>query len=111
MIKLPREMTFEDALHECKGMDGVIAKSFQVGVNWMRSEVQRLNATAQPVSDGCKVPEGWKLVPIEPTEEMISAWREDMGRSYAEYYAEKIGDDEIVFSYQAMLAAAPGGSG
>ena len=40
------------------------------------------------------VPEGWKLVPVEPTEEMLaSAWRTDV-----------LG---IAGTYKAMLAAAP----
>ncbi|MEB6533231.1 hypothetical protein MXM51_01530 [Pantoea stewartii] len=58
------------------------------------AEVQRLNATAQPVSDGCKVPEGWKLVPIEPTTQMYEA-----------------GDRQLTTKqvWDSMLAAAPGG--
>ncbi|MGX9249676.1 hypothetical protein ACWXWI_01930 [Pantoea ananatis] len=60
---------------------------------------QRLNATAQPVSDGCKVPEGWKLVPVEPSWEMISA---------AIKHHE--GDAFLPVSlYKTMLKAAPEG--
>lgn len=54
-----------------------------------------------------EIPEGWKLVPIEPTEEMLRAWRGDMYKSYAKIHIEHIGDDEIVFAYSAMIAAAP----
>ncbi|WP_333896644.1 hypothetical protein [Mixta calida] len=50
---------------------------------------------------------GWKVVPIEPTEEMVAAWRKDMNQSYAREFSEKIGEDEVVFGYQAMLEAAP----
>lgn len=53
------------------------------------------------------VPDGWKLVPLQPTDEMIQAWRNDMSNSYASQYAENIGEDEIVFAHQAMLAVAP----
>jgi len=50
---------------------------------------------------------GWKMVPVEPTEEMVAAWRKDMNQSYAREFSEKIGEDEVVFAYQAMLEAAP----
>ncbi|UQY45023.1 DUF550 domain-containing protein [Mixta hanseatica] len=52
-------------------------------------------------------PPGWQLVPVEPTEEMVAAWRKDMNQSYAGEFSEKIGEDEVVFAYQAMLEAAP----
>ncbi|CVG60416.1 Uncharacterised protein [Serratia marcescens] len=49
---------------------------------------------AQPVSGGYKLPEGWKLVPVEPTEEMLrAAFRE------ASVYSPA--------AYRAMLGAAP----
>ncbi|HIE1469048.1 TPA: hypothetical protein ACXJS2_001727 [Serratia marcescens] len=49
---------------------------------------------AQPVSSGCMLPDGWKLVPVEPTEEMLrAAYRE------AAVYSPT--------AYRAMLAAAP----
>lgn len=54
---------------------------------------------AQPVSQGYKLPDGWKLVPVEPTEEMLRA-------------ANRNGDAYSVNAYRAMLAAAPeGGNG
>lgn len=54
---------------------------------------------AQPVS-GCyklnspEIPDGWKLVPAEPTEEMLRAAYRESG-----VYSAK--------AYRAMLAAAP----
>lgn len=51
--------------------------------------------------------EGWLITPLQPTEQMIAAWRKDMGMSYAKVHAQKIGEDEIVFAYQAMLNVAP----
>lgn len=43
------------------------------------------------------VPEGWKLVPVEPTEDMIEAAESDRA-----YYGSRFGN-----AYRAMLAAAP----
>ncbi|HBC7418503.1 TPA: hypothetical protein KEY88_001161 [Serratia marcescens] len=51
---------------------------------------------AQPVSSGYKLPDGWKLVPVEPTAEMINA-------------ALASGALSIRTVYRAMLAAAPEG--
>ncbi len=59
---------------------------------------QRLNATAQPVSDGYKVPEGWKLVPVVPTDKMINA-------------ALGIGGFTIRSTYTSMISAAPAAPG
>lgn len=67
-----------------------------------REEVERL--LAQPVSGGYTlsypvIPDGWKLVPVEPTAEMINA-------------ALASGAISIRTAYSAMLAAAPeGGNG
>jgi len=46
------------------------------------------------------VPEGWKVVPVEPTDDMV-----DAGQS-----AKRGADDEdrVCNIYHAMLAAAPG---
>ncbi|MGQ6212269.1 hypothetical protein ACUNGV_10020 [Serratia sp. IR-2025] len=54
---------------------------------------------AQPVSKRYTLPDGWKLVPVEPTTEMINA-------------ALAAGAISIRTAYSAMLAAAPeGGNG
>jgi len=45
---------------------------------------------------GREIPEGWKLVPVEPTEEMIAAGDQFMDG------LSRLGD-----AYYAMLAAAP----
>ncbi|KOA70482.1 hypothetical protein [Pantoea sp. CFSAN033090] len=45
---------------------------------------------------GREIPEGWKLVPVEPTEEMIAAGDQFMDG------LSRLGD-----AYDAMLAAAP----
>lgn len=48
------------------------------------------------------IPEGWKLVPVEPTEEMIVAFVEQW---YC--HRQSIDDPQMDDAYQAMLAAAP----
>lgn len=77
------------------------------------------NATAQPVSDGCKVPEGWRLVPIEPTDEMlIEGFESEPDESFSEEaewekYQAMSGCEKAKhrarLCWSAMLAAAPGG--
>ncbi|MGP2846195.1 hypothetical protein ACTVNB_25520, partial [Serratia nematodiphila] len=56
----------------------------------------RVAMLAQPVNQGYKLPEGWKLVPVEPTAEMINA-------------ALASGALSIRSAYRLMLAAAPEG--
>ena len=46
------------------------------------------------------VPEGWRLVPIEPTEQMICAFHNSVN-----IWMNEVGDDQDV--YKAMLSAAP----
>lgn len=57
---------------------------------------------AEPVSQPYKLPDGWKLVPVEPTAEMREAYHQ----AQAEYE-----DEDGLWSpdhqWQAMLAAAP----
>src|SRR5690606_38516107 len=58
-----------------------------------------LNADAQAPA----VPEGWRLVPVEPTEEMVQA-----GHTALMEWDARTGDDlGIENVYGAMLAAAP----
>lgn len=49
-----------------------------------------------------QIPEGWQLVPKEPTKEMESA-----GACAARKYYERTGGNSPYLIYQAMLAAAP----
>ena len=50
------------------------------------------------------IPEGWQLVPIEPTSEMLEA-------AYKSHWTIQVADDAYEFNaenpYKAMLAAAP----
>jgi hypothetical protein len=50
------------------------------------------------------IPSGWKLVPIEPTEEMIEAGREQGRTNELEFRHRNEG---AVFIYKAMLSALP----
>lgn len=49
------------------------------------------------------VPEGWKLVPVDPTEEMLSAMTAYDGN----YYTHPFDEDDFAKDYAALLAAAP----
>ncbi|HGW4512218.1 TPA: hypothetical protein ACNH3R_003713 [Serratia marcescens] len=67
----------------------------------LRRKIAELRS-AQPVSSGYtfnspEIPDGWKLVPVEPTAEMINA-------------ALASGALSIRTAYREMLAAAPGES-
>ncbi|KAF2282289.1 hypothetical protein GH714_044133 [Hevea brasiliensis] len=94
-------------------ISGLIAQKNFMMKRLRGGTVRTLYATAQPVSDGCKVPEGWKLVPIEPTTEMkrdfffrsdFSEWRSEHKDGLECYY-----HDNVMRIWRAMLAAAPGG--
>jgi len=58
---------------------------------------------AAPQSNSPVIPDGWKLVPIEPTAQMIWAAKYVM--------TSTVGWDSFKEAYVAMLAAAPGKEG
>lgn len=64
-----------------------------------------LTEAMAPVAQAGQVPEGWKLVPLEPTAEMREAFHE----SYERYEdgVDECPDDQ----WKAMLAAAPAQGG
>lgn len=69
---------------------------------------ERLSAIdlfAQPAAvEPANVPKGWRLVPIEPTEEMVdAAWESDA----ADYVGEHKRIYNVSAAYSAMLAAVP----
>lgn len=87
---VPEEMTGGIAMSKYK-----VKKSNYV--QWVKGfNACRSSMLAQPVSGGYKLADGWKLVPVEPTTEMINA-------------ALASGAISIRTAYSAMLAAAPGG--
>lgn len=63
-----------------------------------------LNTSSEPVAPA--VPEGWKLVPLEPKPEMLGAWyRYKNGHHWPD---EPVPPDTSDYgAYRAMLAAAP----
>ena len=64
---------------------------------------------AAALSQTAGVPDGWKLVPVEPTDEMIdAAWECD---SATDYVGEHKRIHSAADAYRAMLAAAPDASG
>lgn len=63
----------------------------------IRKLIRRAAPVAAPV-----VPDGWKLVPIEPTEEMIAAWFDTKRVDPVETAVERFGPP-----YRAMLSAVP----
>ncbi|CAI0846491.1 hypothetical protein [Serratia entomophila] len=87
---VPEEMTGGIAMSKYK-----VKKSNYV--QWVKGfNSCRAAMLAQPVSSGYTLPEGWKLVPVEPTAEMINA-------------ALASGALSIRTAYRVMLAAAPEG--
>lgn len=68
--------------------------------------ILRKAATALRLSAGGRVPDGWKLVPVEPTPEMLGAfWRQKNNGT------QEIGETgphtDDYSAYRAMLAASP----
>jgi hypothetical protein len=61
------------------------------------SAVNHLRLYARPIP--ASVPEGWQMVPIEPTQEMLKAMEEQWMRGASIDMARR--------EYKAMLAAAP----
>lgn len=72
----------------------------------MLSAIDSVKCVAPPAADStpaADVPEGWKLVPIEPTDDMIMATRGGMSEASWMDYAKK----RHAKLYSQMLAAAP----
>ena len=72
--------------------------------NLMNQADENWNHRASPAS----VPEGWKLVPVEPTEEMVNAFK-SADLTELRRYGVTISRLLVRFTqnYRAMLAAAP----
>ena len=63
-----------------------------------------------------KAPDGWKLVPVEPTPEMMAAWtaetvKQVFGCYQQASHGERGREDARFTAYRAMLAAAPSPNG
>ena len=91
-----------DTISEGREKDGIPAvECVVVESDWPEYEstwraIEDRVTGAQPAPS---VPAGWKLVPIEPTPEMIDAWELAPVCEYA--------DEVFRCAYDAMLAAAP----
>lgn len=83
--------------NDCNGQNGYEDTRDQAKQRWNR------RAAVQPA--GVAVPEGWKLVSIEPTEEMIQAGIETPCIETGDDIADEREDYRRMYS--AMLAAAP----
>ncbi|HBD2919355.1 TPA: hypothetical protein JLC50_002246 [Escherichia coli] len=53
----------------------------------------------EPVKTGCKLPEGWVVVPVELTQDMRAAWDSAPNTEDDDYNMQA--------AYRAMIAAAP----
>lgn len=73
-------------------------------------EACRAAMLAQPVSQGYKLPDGWRLAPIEATPEILQA---GITAHYERQQYQQPEDSKFVgpmeSAYNAMLAAAPDG--
>ncbi|ELY2818894.1 hypothetical protein SMC58_002789 [Cronobacter dublinensis] len=80
--------------------------SLREGINALRElggiDAEKILADRDALNE-CEIPEGWKLVPTEPTQEMCDAV---LGRACFSFNGD--GAKQI---YEAMLAAAPGKEG
>lgn len=79
-----------------------------------KAEAARIGGTAYAfpiyIDPTAAIPEGWKLVPVEPTEDMLDEVDEEVG-GYCYSCSKSIAsDDDCRRVYRAMLAAAPGGA-
>lgn len=63
----------------------------------------RVHLKALPAPQPPQIPEGYKLAPIEPTDDMLNAARDWSDKKYG----KPIGNDAAVGCFQAMLEAAP----
>lgn len=71
-----------------------------------RDELLSQAATALRLSAGGGVPEGWKLVPVDPTPEMLGAfWRQK--NCGTQEVGERGSHTDDYSAYRAMLAASP----
>lgn len=95
----PWEMLSEDRKI---GWRGDAERALAVVKEYLTSQA----ATALRLSAGGGVPEGWKLVPVEPTPEMIGAfWRQK--NCGTQGVGERGPQTDDYSAYRAMLAASP----
>lgn len=92
------DIVWNNAVNACRAAMLKQSSSIQASnVEGARAEIK------QPSSNSPVIPDGWKLVPIEPTAQMIWAAKYVM--------TSTVGWDSFKEAYVAMLAAAPGKEG
>ena len=91
--------------------DENLEQSMVLKCNWLgwkacaeskQSEINELNAKLE----AAQVPEGFVLVPKEPTEEIINAMHDSFLGAFIE--GKATGGQSIEFAYKAMIEAAQG---
>ena len=65
----------------------------------MAHQQSKIIERLQKATKAQTVPEGWKLVPVEPTEEMVDA--------FIDSDIDIDPEQNVIIGYKAMLAAAP----
>lgn len=98
----------DDVIRELVAMpcETKVADDYEVGCCRTCRARSILSALTTPPAQAVGVPEGWKLVPVEPTPEMIGAWyRYKNGHHWPDDPAPE--DTSDYGAYRAMLAASP----
>ena len=72
----------------------------QVGDYWLESSVRAIQEEAYKAGMAAAVPDGWKVVPVEPTPKMLTA-------AYSVVRWDQDADVATRASYSAMLSASP----
>lgn len=98
-----------DLIAALRSQRQIDAHGTEVGVSRQAVDeaIATLESLAAPVS---AVPEGYKLVPIEPTSEMLDAGCEQHKCEQGDpwYSASQLCENECADIYHSMLAVAPG---
>lgn len=94
-------------------LDSRVVAAFQAVANWagpnLTAAINQALSTASDATPRAAVPNGWKLVPVEPTDAMMDAGtsKHECAQGDPWYGAPALSDVDCVAIYQAMLAAAP----
>ncbi|MBH2767665.1 hypothetical protein I5Q31_10595 [Serratia marcescens] len=99
VVNLPTEFISDEGV--VVRLEQVMAALALVGVKYeRRGDACRAAMLAQPVSGGYKFPDGWKMVPVELTDDMIAP--------FVKHCCEN--ESWVRHAWREMLAAAPGES-
>jgi hypothetical protein len=85
----------------CKADPLVREKRCNQAASMLRDIANEMEATNYP-----EIPEGWKLVPVEPTDEMLNHFS---GTNFRDLNPSKMAEE--IAAYSRMLAAAPSPKG